>query len=170
MIRFFPVPWYILSIIKFVVEMLPCMLVALVIFLLLRPARLKRLSAERALVSGVWRERVLLLYVLFLAGLAALTLFPARFFEHLIEFIFNPAIRAQGLALASFYQSHAELMERIANLSDILAPLQEIRRALYTGNSWLILMLLGNIVMFIPLGFCRIFSLGIEPCDPNHEE
>ena len=68
--------WYLENIGEYLLQMLPCMCAALALFLLLRPWRRKRLARMR-LSSGPWREGGLLLFVMFAAGLAALTLFPA---------------------------------------------------------------------------------------------
>ena len=70
--------WYLENILEYFFQMLPCMGIALLIFLLLRPWRLGRL-ARLGLSSGPAREGALLLFVMFAAGLAALTLFPAYF-------------------------------------------------------------------------------------------
>ena len=72
--------WYWGNILDYFREMLPCMLLALAVFLVLAPSRRRRLEA-RGLVSGPWREGALLLFVMFCAGLAALTLFPAGFWR-----------------------------------------------------------------------------------------
>ena len=72
--------WYGDNILYYAGEMLPCMLLALAVFCALLPARRRRLAA-RGLVSGPWREGGLLLFVMFCAGLAALTVFPAGFWN-----------------------------------------------------------------------------------------
>ena len=64
--------WYLENILEYFFQMLPCMGIALLIFLLLRPWRLGRL-ARLGLSSGPAREGALLLFVMFAAGLAALT-------------------------------------------------------------------------------------------------
>ena len=70
--------WYVAISWDYVAQMLPCMFLAAIAFFALRPWRKRRL-ARRGLASGVWRETVLLLFVMFGAGLAALTVFPANF-------------------------------------------------------------------------------------------
>ena len=66
--------WYVAISWDYVAQMLPCMVLAAMVFFALRPWRKRRL-ARRGLASGVWRETVLLLFVMFGAGLAALTVF-----------------------------------------------------------------------------------------------
>lgn len=70
--------WYVAISWDYVAQMLPCMFLAAIAFFALRPWRKRRL-ARRGLASGVWRETVLLLFAMFSAGLAALTVFPANF-------------------------------------------------------------------------------------------
>ena len=87
--------WYGENILDYTMEMLPCMLAASAAFLALLPLRQRHLAARRQ-VSGPWREAGLFLFVVFCAGLAALTVFPAGFWrlshwEH--------ALRGEGLSL-----------------------------------------------------------------------
>ena len=70
--------WYLGNIWDYFLQMLPCMGVALFIFVLLQPWRHKLLFRQ-GLSSSLWREVGLLLFTMFSAGLAALTLFPANF-------------------------------------------------------------------------------------------
>ena len=70
--------WYWAISWDYVAQMLPCMLLAALVFFLLRPWRKKRL-ARQGMASGGLREAALLFFVMFCAGLAALTVFPAYF-------------------------------------------------------------------------------------------
>lgn len=130
------------DVLRYVVQMLPMCLLALVVFLIVRPARLGRLKAH-GLVSGAPREIVLCLFVLFCAGLAALTLFPANFWSG-TGFLQNPL---------SYYPTWEQTMSSLAYLPNMLTPFQEIRRALDHMSYWGLFMLLGNIIMFMPIGF-----------------
>lgn len=130
-------------------QMVPMGLGALVLFLALRPGRRRRL-AERGLVSGPAREGALCLFVLFCAGLAALTLFPARFWLYVVTL---GRACPPGVTPLSFYPAWGDILGELARLPDILAPLQEIKRALRVGSYWLWFMLVGNIAMFVPMGF-----------------
>ena len=76
---------------RYVTQMIPLGLGALVILMLLRPIRKKRLR-EMNLVSSARRETALVLFVVFCAGLAALTLFPAN----LWGYVFDRLFRAEG--------------------------------------------------------------------------
>ena len=68
----------------YIYEMLPCMALAAVAFFLLRPVRLRRFE-QLGLASSVWREGAFLIFVLFCAGLAALTVFPSGFWGALMH-------------------------------------------------------------------------------------
>lgn len=130
------------DVLRYVVQMVPMCLLALVVFLIVRPARLGRLKAH-GLVSGTLREITLCLFLLFCAGLAALTLFPANFWSG-TGFLQNPL---------SYYPTWEQTMAGLAYLPNMLTPFQEIRRALDHMSYWGLFMLLGNIIMFMPIGF-----------------
>ena len=147
--------WYLGNIMEYFVQMLPCMLMGVVGFLLMRPLRCKRLQGKR-LVSSAPREWALLLFVVFCAGLSALTLFPANLWSYVTDWLFHHDTWAMvwgGRTLRSFYPTWQETMMGVDRLSDMLQPFQEIRRALRNLSPWLMFMLLGNIGMFMPLGF-----------------
>ena len=113
----------------YIYEMLPCMVLAAVAFFLLRPVRRRRLD-RLGLSSSVWREGALLIFVLFCAGLAALTVFWGALMHG-----YPPA--------EGWFGWHGRGMYLQVT---ILAELLE-------GSEWGIYMLLGNAVMFLPLGF-----------------
>lgn len=141
----------------YVTQMIPLGLSALVILMLLGPIRKKRLS-QLNLVSSARRETALVLFVVFCAGLAALTLFPANFWAYVFDWIFrrdywNWGWGVSGWRLADFYPSWEETVSGLDYLPDMLTPFQEIRRALDHMSYWLLFMLVGNIIMFMPLGF-----------------
>lgn len=145
----------ILDILGYVRQMVPLGLVALVVLLFLRPMRRSRLK-RLGLVSSVWRETALVLFVVFCAGLAALTLFPANFWGYVFDWIFRRSywdLAWRGKTLASFYPTWEETVSQFAYLSNILTPFEEITRALNRRSYWLLFMLLGNIIMFVPIGF-----------------
>ena len=114
-------------------EMLPCMALAAAAFFLLRPARYRRLD-RLSLTSGIWREGALLAFVLFCAGLAALTVFPFGFWGGLMHG-YLPAERWLGWRSRGMYL-------RVTILAELLE-----------GGEWALYMLLGNVAMFLPLGF-----------------
>lgn len=146
--------WYFQNILDYTAQMLPCMLIAMAVFLLLRPLRRKRLR-RAALVSGPWREGALLLFVMFAAGLAALTLFPANLWLYVSDRLLKPQLwemRWEGRGLSDFYPSWDEIAARMGDLPDMLAPFEEIARAL-RGGPWVFFMMLANIGIFIPVGF-----------------
>ena len=62
--------WYVAISWDYVAQMLPCMVLAALVFFLLRPWRKKRL-ARQGMASGGLREAALLFFVMFCAGLAA---------------------------------------------------------------------------------------------------
>ena len=121
--------------------MLPCMCVALIFYVLLfrnRKQRLRRLGLH----SSLGREIFLLIFIMYLAGLAALTLFPADFWFSVWS----------GRPISEFYPTWEEIFAE-TDYRNLFEPFQEIRRALRRGSRWLWLMLLSNILIFIPLGF-----------------
>lgn len=116
--------------VRYVVRMAPGFLLAALMFLGLRPRRLRRLR-ERGLSSTRPREAALLLFWLFSGGMAVLTLTPG-WFDWL------PLLRGLKPEHGPFF-----------SLGDWnLHP----GRA-FSGGLWQNYMLLGNIVMFVPFGF-----------------
>lgn len=132
--------WYLGNILDYTLEMLPCMAFSLVIFLCLRTSRMARIS-QKGLVSPQRRELALLLFVMFLAGLAALTLFPAYFWNlgHL-ELVFRGEI---PLFPKVDWRFQLQTMQ--------LTPFQEIKRAF--KGPWVMFLMVANIGIFAPVGF-----------------
>lgn len=146
--------WYFHNILDYMFQMLPCMIMALVLFLLLRPFRIRRLHRLN-LVSGPWREGALLLFVMFAAGLAALTLFPANLWLYVNDRLLHPQLwemQWEGRGLSDFYPAWDEVAANLESLPDMLTPFEEIARAL-RGGPWVFFMLMANIGIFIPVGF-----------------
>lgn len=112
----------------YLVQMVPSALAA-ALFLCLRPARRKRLAGSGR-ISSARREGALFLFTLFCAGLAALTLFPAGFWSDLL--------RGQ---IVWPKPSVGRFFWRFTILRDL------------SRGGWLRYMLLGNVAMFVPLGF-----------------
>ena len=137
------------DILRYIWQMLPLCTVALILFLLCRPLRMRRLAARR-LVSNPQREVALCLFVLFCAGLAALTLFPANLWSYVMDLGRG---WHEGTSFFSFYPTWEETMAGLDHLDHMLTPFQEIRRALESMSYWLMFMLWGNIAMFVPIGF-----------------
>ena len=147
----------ILDILGYVRQMVPLGAAALAVFFLLRPVRKRRLGGMN-LVSSARRETALALFVMFCAGLAALTLFPANLWAYVFDWVFrrdywNWGWGVSGWRLADFYPGWEETASQFAHLSSMLTPFEEISRALNRRSYWLLFMLLGNIIMFMPLGF-----------------
>lgn len=130
--------WY------YVKEMLPMALLALGTLFLCRDWRRRRL-ARRGLVSPRSREVVLAFFVAFCGGLAAITYFPAGFWD------LSTHLR-YGWSPDELF-SWAAMDSALRHPEELLTPFQEIGRAFRVGSYWLWFMLLGNIVMFMPLGF-----------------
>lgn len=72
--------WYLGNARDYAAQMLPCMCAGMAVYALALPVRRRRLD-RMGLVSPRRRELALLLFVMFAAGLAALTLFPAGFWR-----------------------------------------------------------------------------------------
>lgn len=132
--------WYLGNILEYTMQMLPCMLGALAVFLLVRPGQLRRLEG-RGLVSGPWREGALLLFVMFGAGLAALTVFPAGFWR----------VRHWSAFLRGERPLFPPVDWHIQLQTLQLTPLQEIYRAF--RGPWVMFLMLANIGIFLPVGF-----------------
>lgn len=146
--------WYGDNILEYSFQMLPCMVGALLLFFLLRPLRKRRLT-DKGLVSGPWREGGLMLFTMFMAGLASLTLFPANFWAYLVDRLLYPEgwfLRWGDRTPGSFYPPWPQAMA-YTDYRNLFTPFQEILRAFRTGGPWLLFMLLGNIGMFLPIGF-----------------
>lgn len=147
--------WYIDNIIGYCVQMMPCMFAGLIGFILIYRFRQNRLN-QYGLVSSTARELVLLFFVLFCSGLISLTLFPANLWSYILDRLLYPDewyTMWNGYTLGNFYPDYREVISGIRDISDILHPLQEITRALRYRHPWLMFMMLGNIVMFMPIGF-----------------
>ena len=132
--------WYLGNIEDYFFQMLPCMGLALLCFLLLRPWRRRRL-ARLGLSSGPWREGGLLLFAMFAAGLAALTLFPAYFWT--AGYWHGVADGTRPLFPAVDFSSQLQAVQR--------TPFQEIFRAF--RGPWVMFLMLANIGIFAPVGF-----------------
>lgn len=132
--------WYLENIGDYLLQMLPCMCVAFALFLLLRPWRRRRL-ARLGLSSGPWREGGLLLFVMFAAGLAALTLFPAYFWTagHWRDVLDG----SRPLFPPVDFKSQLQTLQ--------MEPFQEILRAF--KGPWVMFLMLANIGIFSPVGF-----------------
>lgn len=137
-------------------QMIPLGLIALIVLLLLRPLRKRRLERLH-LVSSFRREIALALFVIFTAGLAALTLFPANFWGYVFDRLFCSEEYFRwawgNWTPTDFYPTWEETVSQIPYLSNMLTPFEEISRALNRKSYWLLFMLLGNIIMFMPVGF-----------------
>lgn len=125
------ISWYAFITWDYVLQMLPCAVLGAGGFFCLRPFRKKRL-AERGLRSGAGREAAILLFVIFSAGLAALTLFPAYFWDSIVH---GRAPHTTAFSIGGFFW-------KITLLDDLVH-----------GGAWGIFMLLGNMIMFMPFGF-----------------
>lgn len=130
--------WYLGNARDYAAQMLPCMCAGMAVYALALPVRRRRLD-RLGLVSPRRRELALLLFVMFAAGLAALTLFPAGFWR-----------RAHWLAAL---RGERPLFPRWADLHRILqlVPLREIRRAV--RGPWVMFLVVANVVIFLPVGF-----------------
>ncbi len=107
------------------------------VYALALPVRRRRLD-RLGLVSPPAGELALLLFVMFAAGLAALTLFPANFWH-----------RQHWLAAL---RGERPLFPHWGDIDHILqlVPLQEIRRAV--RGPWVMFLMVANIGIFLPVG------------------
>lgn len=138
--------WYIENILRHLVQMLPCMTLALIIWTVVRPMRLRHL-ARRGWYSPEWREAALMAYILFCAGLCALTIFPYGFWEEYLKLLSDPGYQPD-IRFPSLEAGMIALQE----LPHSITPFREILRVSH-GGPWLWFVLWGNIGMFAPVGF-----------------
>ena len=129
--------WYLGNVRDYATQMLPCMCAAAAVYALALPARRRRLD-RLGLVSPLRREIALLFCMMFGAGLAALTLFPANFWH-----------RQHWLAALRWERP---LFPHWGDIDHILqlVPLQEIRRAV--RGPWVMFLMVANIGIFLPVG------------------
>ena len=132
--------WYLEITWDYAVQMLPCMGVGAVAFLALLPHR-RRALARRGLRSGPAREAALFLFVIFCAGLAALTVFPSNFWT---AAHWQAAFRGETpfFPLTPLSQSAQYIGWRPYFYQPFLHP-----------GSWTFYMALANTLIFTPLGF-----------------
>ena len=124
--------WYIENMIGQIFQMLPCMSVVLILWGTFRPARIRRLS-KAGLVTPKRREFVLLLYVLFCAGLCALTLFPYGFWGECMRMLWE-----QGYVPDIRFPSWNESLHTLKRLPESITPFREILRVNQTLHKiWL---------------------------------
>lgn len=139
----------VLDVWRYVQQILPLGLLALLVFFLMRPWR-KRQLQRLGLTSTPVREIALGLFILFCAGLAALTLFPSNFWLFVSTL---GRTYPQGTTLWSFYPTWEQTMANLEFLPASLVPFHQIGRDLADPSYWGLFMLLGNIVLFAPIGF-----------------
>ena len=132
--------WYFEITMDYIRQMLPCMALGAAGFLALLPWRRKRLY-RRGLQSGVVREIGLLVFVLFCAGLAALTVFPSNFWTmaHWRESF-------QGLRPFFPITPLSQSVQYIGWTPYFLDSFQ-------TMGSWTFYMAAANALIFLPVGF-----------------
>ena len=139
------------DILRYVIQMLPCALADAGLFFALLPLRCRRL-ARRGLRSPATREGALLVFVLFCAGLAALTVFPSNLWSYVLE----PGRWPEGTTFWSFYPTWEELTARLQRLPEelprLLTPFPG-GVAYHFHSYWSAFLFLGNIGMFLPIGF-----------------
>ncbi|WP_302497063.1 VanZ family protein [uncultured Flavonifractor sp.] len=132
--------WYLEITLDYIKQMLPCMAIAAGCFLALLHHRRRGLY-RRGLQSGVVREIGLLAFVLFCAGLAALTVFPSNFWtgSHWQEAF-------QGLRPFFPITPLSESVQYIGWTPYFLDSFQTI-------GSWTFYMAAANALIFVPIGF-----------------
>lgn len=119
------------GILDFLARMIPGVLLAGVLYAALLPRRKRRLS-DSGLVSSWPREILLLLFSLFCGGLALLTLTPRWF---------------HWLTLLTGVQTQLPAFFRLGDAN--LIPFRT-----FSADPWSLMILMGNLIMFFPIGFC----------------
>ena len=131
--------WYLEITLDYIKQMLPCMVLGAVCFLALLPRRRKGLYC-RGLTSGPVREAGLLLFVLFCAGLAALTVFPSNFWT-----VYHWQEAFQGLR--PFFP-----ITPLSQSAGYIGWTPTLFRGDTLGE-WGFYMVLANALIFVPVGF-----------------
>lgn len=116
------------GILDYLVRMLPGVLLAIAVYTALLPLRKRRLR-QAGLVSPRHREWILFLFFLFCGGMALITLTPRWF--HWLTFLSS---------------EQTESLFRAGNFN--LVPFRT-----FAFDSWSLMILLGNVIMFLPIGF-----------------
>lgn len=139
------------DVLRHVVQMLPCAFAGAILFFALLPVRHRRLAC-RGLKSPALREGTLLIFVLFCAGLAALTVFPSNLWSYVVA----PNRWPEGTTFWSFYPTWEELTVRLQRLPGELPRLLPPFPggiAYHFHSYWSAFLFLGNVGMFLPIGF-----------------
>ena len=131
--------WYLEITLDYIKQMLPCMTIAAGGFLALLHHRRRGLY-RRGLQSGVVREIGLFVFVLFCAGLAALTVFPSNFWT------------------VSHWQEAFQGLRPFFPITPLSESVQYIgwTPTLFRGDrlgAWGFYMVLANALIFVPIGF-----------------
>ena len=131
--------WYLEITLDYIKQMLPCMAIGAGGFLALLHHRRRGLY-RRGLQSGVVREISLLVFVLFCAGLAALTVFPSNFWT------------------VSHWQEAFQGLRPFFPITPLSQSVQYIGwvPTLFRGDrlgAWGFYMVLANALIFVPIGF-----------------
>ena len=132
--------WYLEITLDYIKQMLPCMAIAAGCFLALLHHRRRGLY-RRGLQSGVVREIGLFVFVLFCAGLAALTVFPSNFWT---LYHWQAAFRGEQAFFPITPLS--ESVQYIGWTPYFLDSFQTI-------GSWTFYMAAANALIFVPIGF-----------------
>lgn len=131
--------WYLEITLDYIKQMLPCMAIGAGGFLALLHHRRRRLY-HRGLQSGVVREIGLFVFMLFCAGLAALTVFPSNFWT------------------VSHWQEAFQGLRPFFPITPLRESVQYIGwvPTLFRGDrlgAWGFYMVLANALIFVPIGF-----------------
>ena len=131
--------WYLEITLDYIKQMLPCMAIGAGGFLALLHHRRRGLY-RRGLQSGVVREIGLFVFVLFCAGLAALTVFPSNFWT------------------VSHWQEAFQGLRPFFPITPLSESVQYIgwTPTLFRGDrlgAWGFYMVLANALIFVPIGF-----------------
>ena len=131
--------WYLEITLDYIKQMLPCMAIGAGGFLALLHHRRRGLY-RRGLQSGVVREIGLFVFVLFCAGLAALTVFPSNFWT------------------VSHWQEAFQGLRPFFPITPLSQSVQYIgwMPTLFRGatlGEWGFYMVLANALIFVPIGF-----------------
>lgn len=128
---------------SYFLEVLPFALIVTALFELFRHLWLKKRGRARSTLS---RELSLGLFACYLAGLFGLVCTPANMWSYLFYFIRHG-------------QSGGELMPLFSGEFNLMPTIFKYITGEYTSDGWVWFMLLGNVAMYLPMGFMLMWTM-----------
>lgn len=123
--------------ISYILQIFPFVIIVGLVFWIIRGKKLKKRGLHR---NGFIRETPLLLFVCYIAGLLMLVATPANFWGLIW---FKLIYGYSGGEMPPFFSGEFNFVPSIFRYAT----------GELTGGSWVVFMFLGNVLLFLPLGF-----------------